>query len=358
MTICLGWRDNNAVYLAADSAVTKKSHHPIDHRGQAYTTFGELQHYEEKVSVEETSLKILRHGNTAAVFAGDARRAEDVFSVFTALSNSLSVRAAFDAAWTSFHAPANPSVIQALFGYYEEDGPHLLKFQSSAQTQGAEVNFACIGNVDADGIGFFESVTMSIPVDAEGSANKLVCLVSFLQWLGIHSNLMASHGIGGYVAGCFIDCRGLAWAPDTLHTIMREGFVDQLSNNILSVIVTCARFDAFFVWNNLMSGFHGFTNRFGENLGRTRSDVVENILTHNRNLPRIRTEQFKTDYIVFHDLRGITTVACVRDDKPRHVRYAIERQNDGSLAIRYYLSEQATALLSRSVEDGVFAFIE
>jgi hypothetical protein len=107
-----------------------------------------------------------------------------------------------------------------------------------------------------------------------------------------------------------------------------------------------------------MRGFHGFANRFGDYLGRNRSDVIKNILAHNQDLPRIRTEQFKTDYVVFHDLRGVTTVACVRDDRPRHVRYAIERQNDGQPAIRYYLSQQATALLSRSVEDSLFAFIE
>src|SRR5207245_1429466 len=101
---------------------------------------------------------------------------------------------------------------------------------------------------------------------------------------------------------------------------IRSGsLTDHVSMEVLNTVVTCERLDTFFVFNNVVNGFVGFTSMFGINHGRSSREVVENILKRkNELLPRVWSGQLKVDYIVFHNLvLGATTVACVRDDKPR-----------------------------------------
>jgi hypothetical protein len=68
MTLCIGCTDTEAASLTADSAVTV----PRRAMSTEYSTFGEKQPQTTFFNVEESALKILRHGETAAAFAGDA----------------------------------------------------------------------------------------------------------------------------------------------------------------------------------------------------------------------------------------------------------------------------------------------
>jgi len=357
MTICLGWQDDDSVYLAADSAVTRRDTRPRQRPESKFSSFGELQHYTEEIWVEEAALKIFRHGNAAAACSGEPHRAEAVFDTFIAFSAARSVRGAFESAWASWHGPGTRVTTQMLFGFYDETGPHLLQFDSADQTEGKEVKTACIGNVRSEDSDFFSAAMTAIPPHAESGPDKLACLVGLIQPLGVHSNLMRTHGVGGYVAGCWIGKGGLIWAPDMLHVLIRNGLADQLSNDVLNTIVTCERVDMFFVLNNFTNAFIGFTNKFGINTGRSTTEVVENVLRRTDLLPRIWSGQFKVDYIMFHDLSStVTTVACVRNDRPRLVGYGVDRGSN-SMAIRFHVTGPAARLLMRSPADGLFAFI-
>jgi len=101
MTLCVGWIDSDAVYLTADSAVTALGKTRI--AGRDYSSFGEKQYQSPQgnVTVEESALKIFRHQNTAAAFAGDASPINGIFANFVESSRFLLPQEAFDAAWMS-----------------------------------------------------------------------------------------------------------------------------------------------------------------------------------------------------------------------------------------------------------------
>jgi len=67
---------------------------------------------------------------------------------------------------------------------------------------------------------FFCDAAAQIPDHIKSGSARLVAYISFLQGLGIYANHMQSHGIGGYVAGCWIGSQGLTWAAaHALHSL-------------------------------------------------------------------------------------------------------------------------------------------
>src|SRR5438552_8488893 len=114
MTICIGYVDSEAVYLTADSAVT--SGQRLSH---SFSSFGELQRNEAGITIQEAALKIMRHGNVAAAFAGDAKSAHQIFENFVAgAERMIPPPAAFENAWLSSTEPGQPAKTSALLGYF------------------------------------------------------------------------------------------------------------------------------------------------------------------------------------------------------------------------------------------------
>jgi hypothetical protein len=191
MTLCVGWVDAEAVYLTADSAVTVA---PRELNSE-YSSFGEKQPANSIGNVEESALKILRHQNTAAAFAGDASPINDLFSNYINASRIWSPREAFKNAWISSHDGRD---LEALFAFYDGAGPHLVKYDA-ANIAGAEVTSACIGNLFVGDKEYIRSVLQRMPHKADVT-DRLVCGVCISQRLAILANVMETHGIGGVVA--------------------------------------------------------------------------------------------------------------------------------------------------------------
>jgi hypothetical protein len=351
MTLCIGWTDSDAVYLTADSAVTVG---PRALRND-YSSFGEKQPASSIGNVEESALKILRHRNTAATFAGDAPPINGIFANYVQSSRFLSPREAFDVAWMSSHTGGR---LEALFAYHDLAGPHLVKY-GPLNNVGDEATTACIGSLPAENREYIRSFVQNMPPQAS-ITDRVVGTICITQRLAIFFNLMESHGIGGLVAGCSVSKSGLQWAPDTMHVILRGQLTDQLSNDGLNVVVTCERFDTFFVCNNLTGSYSGFTNRFGINTGLGYKEMVEHMLVNKDQLPPISTD-LKVDYIVFHDVTTeLSTIFNVRAGGDRVLKYSLAQESaTRRLNVHFTASGNGFATLNRRSfgEGGDIAFV-
>ncbi|MBR1250019.1 hypothetical protein JQ609_24225 [Bradyrhizobium sp. AUGA SZCCT0169] len=355
MTLCVGWVDAEAVYLTADSAVTAPGKSRIS--GGDYSSFGEKQYQSAEGTVEESALKIFRHQDSAATFSGNASPINEIFANFVESSRYLPPRNAFDAAWISSHDP-NVQSLEALFGYYDSAGPHLVKYDA-LNLMGEAITSACIGSIlpeDKEQL----LAWLKMPSKAQVT-DRLVLTMCMTQRVAIFLNLMASHGIGGCVAGCLIGKDGLQWAPDTLHVILRGELIDQLSNDVLNVVLTYARFDTFFVCNNLEGGLNAFANKFGMNAGLSREEVVQRLVTriNNGSLPSISTE-LKVHHVVFHDVvTGLSTVFNVKACDDLKYYWLTRDDPAGPAMLRFTVSGNGLGALKRasSGKGGDIAFV-
>lgn len=348
MTLCVGFIDSEAVYLTADSAVTVP-HRPLN---TEYSTFGEKQPQTPVFNVEESALKILRHGETAAAFAGDASPINDLFSNYISASRMWSPQQAFGNAWASSHDGRN---LQALLAYHDEGGPHLVRYDATS-VAGTEVTSASIGNIAAEDKEYLRSALQTMPLNSDVT-DRLACTVCISQRVGILLNILETHGIGGAIAGCSVSKKGLCWAPDTLHVILRGEMADQLSNDVLTTVLTCTRLDTLFVRNNFGPSYSGFTTNFGVNTGRSRREVVDSILSNIALLPPVDTD-LKVEYIVFHDvLTHLSTIFDVRAGEHPNLKYWLHRAPSGQLNVHFTASGNGLGALRRPTTSGDIAFV-
>ena len=228
MTLCLGFTDQDAVYLIADAAVTFNRNSEV-----GYSTFGEVQHTEPGMSVQERALKLMRWGNIAATFTDDAMVAREIFANFITALRARSIRDAFASAWISSLPAVGPAKVTALLGFVDEEGPHLLKFGEGFPIDGTQVSSACIGNVSVDIARSVEEEAIGqLSAFAPPGSDRLAFAVAWLQHHTIFQNLM-EYGIGGHFAGCWIGENGFAWAGDTFHVLTP-------ANSPRSLTTTCS----------------------------------------------------------------------------------------------------------------------
>jgi hypothetical protein len=352
MTICIGWTNDRAVYLASDSAVT--GNFPV---AAEYSSFGEKHSQLGDLAIQEGALKIMRHQNSAVAFSGDANRGIEIFDNFIKLSGYLPVREAYCSAWINAHDSFNPGRNAALLGYYDLNGPHLIQFTSGILEGDVELGAACIGNVNSRGIAYFHEMLTSMPPPITANPmDALIGGVCLLQKLFTSENLMPQHAMGGFVAGCFINSDGLAWTADTLHVINRNGLVNQLSTETVNTIAIFERCDTFFTFNNRARGYEAFTNNFGANTGLAWKEVISRLRRPGLLPPDPRKIPF--EYIIFHDnLKGMSTIFNVRGGQSRFLKYKFSEDPSGRRDIQFRAYGPAVNQLTRSPQEGVVGFV-
>ena len=135
MTYCFAWKTSDAVFLAADSAVSSK----VAIENSAVTSFGERTIREEGRHVYEGALKIIRLGDAVLIFTGDADAGYTfVRNVATHLKAGTPISEAFKRGASSIFAPPLRPNIRAIGGYFAEDGPQLIVFNASGSGELSE----------------------------------------------------------------------------------------------------------------------------------------------------------------------------------------------------------------------------
>ena len=230
MTYCIGWKYGEAVYLVADSLVTKKtpSVSPV-------SSFGEVHGVSDGWFVEESLLKLVRAADDCAIaYSGSVDvcisivefvaahycGAVNIESVLQSVSNSLGPFADVDFS----------SILIALNG---EAGARLIEWNTSVGMVQSDAEFAEIGSLDSPAnqiprmlLSFFRE--RHLP-----EAHSLAAITAMAQSFGIHYDHL-SQGVGGAFCGLSVGAGGVKWQRDTRFFL----YDDEMSNvSRVSVIV-------------------------------------------------------------------------------------------------------------------------
>jgi hypothetical protein len=217
MTFILGWREEDCVFICADSAVTHRQP-PLGNT----TSFGELQKL-DRVTVEERAVKLLElsHDTLVAV-CGDASAALDfVLSVRTRLKfTDTPLRTIL----VEVAAIAPPSdVFELLFGHIVDGHPDLTVFSSLNGIGGPIGNgFIALGSLPAAKKDLAASLVTAVRQHGLPPDARLGCALVALQSIGI-TEYLPEHGVGGAFFGARVTRTGVVWQPDLGYLTYRPG---------------------------------------------------------------------------------------------------------------------------------------
>lgn len=256
MTYCVGWRTNDAVFLAADAAVTSS----IAENRDPTTSFGERHVRETGRNVYEGALKIVRMGDAALTFAGDA---DDGFlfaqQVAAQINSGYSPGEAFRRTVSSMAMPSTGPKVFAIFGFVEDARPMLLTFNGFEKGE-----IRTVPDIVQIGLRFryqeqVGELTVHLEADLPDPQDRLACLVGFCQSLGVRSYLLED-GVGGPFCGCFVDPSGFHWLPDMSFHLYSGRPDEGGSFDEGEAVVSLVRDDIFFVSSPFTGGTHAWHN--------------------------------------------------------------------------------------------------
>lgn len=219
MTYVIGWKSQNAVFLAADTALTsppdrRTAHVTMSSFGQSHVAHNES----EGLIVEERVLKLFLRRDIGLAFAGSYLLALRLAATFyESIESGANPRAALDAALFANRIQGD-DVVQLAIAYHS-DGPKLLSLNASAR--GADIvddqDFVQLGNP----LPIHRELTNKWVGDAlqqipHDSRTHLASLLGIFQSYNLFSPQM-ERGIGGAFCGLYVDETGGNWQPDILY---------------------------------------------------------------------------------------------------------------------------------------------
>ncbi len=234
MSYVLGWKTRSNVYLAADSMLTS-SPVSID----AYSSFGERQFTEGKVSIAERGLKIVTDEDLAIGLCGDFERARDlaamVFDAYGRTRDPLDALRQMAVSNGPFPLQHEARLVVAWRG---DPFPRLFSFNQDGHggiREFSEGEGVPLGSVRAMHKGLTQELLKHVSVlEREGSAPYLTAVLGMLQSLGLHDYLLPDR-VGGCFTGLRVSRDSMAWQPDLLY------LVEEPDKPIWPAIATCIR---------------------------------------------------------------------------------------------------------------------
>lgn len=350
MTYCFAWKTSDAVFLAADSAVSSTV--PVEN--SEVTSFGEKTIREEGRHVYEGALKIFRLADAVLTFTGDAGIGHTfVRKVATHLKAGTPFSEAFKYGASSICAPPLQPAIRAIGGYFTDDSPHLIVFNAIGSGEFSEnENLVQFGLRDM----YREQVAaliMHLDRDIADSRDRLACIIGFCQSVGVRDYLL-EQGVGGPFCGAFVSKTGFEWLPDmSFHMLsgrpMRGESFDQ-GEGVASVI----RDDIFFVGS---THTRGFTTWYNSGLIEpSNEEIIQNADKAVEKVRKLVGEQ-EFDYSVLIS-KDTAVTAVVRMDKrsvTKHLGHGLRRSFDGDRTIMItsgFSSELGSILKGESRPSG------
>lgn len=313
MTYCIGWRTSDAIFIAADAAVTS----PVAQDQSPATSFGEKHVREPKRHVYEGALKIIRLGDAALTFAGDIEVGYKLAWLIAAQINSgHSAEEAFRQSVSSMITPSAVPQICAIFGCLDTGDPTLLTFNENRQGEVTPVS-----NIVQLGLRSFYKVQvseliMNLESDLSDPRDRLACLVGFCQGLGVRSYLL-EQGVGGPFSGCLVDKSGFHWLPDMSFNLYSGRPDEGGSFDQGEAIVSIVRDDIFFVVSPFSGGCTAFLNTGLQE--RSREEMIKYVDAKAEEVNRIVGKQ-KFDYSVIIG-KDNAIIVIVRMDKDRITKH-------------------------------------
>jgi hypothetical protein len=352
MTVCVGLRDQDAVYLIADSAVTTNPAGLTTPR----STFGELHYSDRGRSVKESALKVFRHGSTAATFCGNADVARDIFRTYISASSHGDPCEAFRSAWRSHGPFFGVRKVEALLAYWD-GAPQLFHFENEAKLDGEPVDIKILGSFSTESSNALSDIFSSFPAHIDTSESRLNCMLSYFQSHSVFENFMEA-GVGGFYIGAYIDNSGLSWAGPHWYLILRNDLesVPSTGDSPSGVLVSVKE-DIVFVWSEMWGGWFAFANSFGSNQGLTPTMLVDKAKRLTRDMD---PQDVPLKYLTFYNLKTYaTTVFRVNGCDPGPHIHPRWEMNEGKSRLLFSCSKLTMETLVRETHDGGYlAFLD
>ena len=224
MTYILGWKNDDNVFLAADSASTTLGTTPSTNI--THSSFGEQHIVGEHGVVEETTLKLCRVGQKAIVaIAGNTKCAFETVKTFkTALKIYADVKEAFEKAIYSCEPYPKDTDVGLIMGCMDKGKARLYSYDSRRADGISEHDvFTQLGSIKGLYRGLTKRITELFLEKRLPRKDMLIAVTALLQSYGIFDVLM-NMGVGGVFFGLSINSSGVYWQPDTSYILYTPNF--------------------------------------------------------------------------------------------------------------------------------------
>jgi hypothetical protein len=247
MSFIMGLKRASAVYLVADSAITKAQ------QRDSVSSFGESTRHSGTLSAQEGVLKLKDFGTCAVAFAGDLRVAASVIQVMDGeLSRGAAPREAFRSGirnnWPSC------AHVCLLVAVSESPAPGLLSYDGSSgameprdHADGDAVSFGSLPQAYSDLARHMGEMALAM---GEEPSLHLAAMLGCLQMLTVRDPILAN-GVGGAFCGLFAACDRLIWQKDIVWLVVEKLTAEAK----LDWVVSFCRDGALFVRSSISDSF-------------------------------------------------------------------------------------------------------
>ena len=212
MTYCAGWKSQDAVFLLADTAVTKRSKPATTH-----SSFGQLHDEVQGEYVEEGLLKLVPlNSGTVAAFAGDVDLATSCLEFLRSrITATTSPRDLLQGLTVSLGPFPKERPVEILLAFTDEAGrSDLVHWESLRGLDPTESDYYQIGSLTS----YHAALTpelISLFVSGSLDTERMLSVVStIVQSYGIHDDLIRMN-VGGLIFGAMSRLGSVTWQPDT-----------------------------------------------------------------------------------------------------------------------------------------------
>jgi hypothetical protein len=334
MTYCVGWKYRDAVFLLADTAVTKNVQPSTSH-----SSFGQLHAEVRGEHVEEGLLKLVPlNSGTVAAFAGDVELATSCLEfIYGQMDAGTSLRDVCNALTISLGPFPEERPVDILIAFTDQEGRcELVHWNSSLGLDPTESDWYQIGSLTsyhADLTPALLSLFVSGSLDTE---RMLPVASAIVQSYGIHHDLL-SMNVGGLVFGAQSRLGSVTWQPDTNY------FIYSLDFSFRGIITAIARDNTLVVSSSITDD----TRVFGHIISMPRQDLwTQDWVERSKR----EIDSGLSPLWVFISTAGRVITIIFRSDVNKDSRY-VKFQNLGGGKFDIGLSPDLMALLQQPLYD-------
>ncbi len=342
MTYCVGWKYRDAVFLLADTAVTKSARPSTTH-----SSFGQLHAEVRGEHVEEGLLKLVPLGpGTVAAFAGDVGLATSCLDFLRdALPTATSTSGLLQALTLSLAPFPTDRAVEILIAVTDAESCELIHWDTLRGIDPADSDYYQLGSLtsyhaDLTPAHLSQLVARNLPTD-----RMLSVATALVQSYGVHDDLIPMN-VGGLVFGVQSRRGVVTWQQDTKFVLYDPAF------GFRAIIAAIARDNTLV----LSSSINNHTRLLGHPTSMPRADLwssdwlrdAEAVLTSGHpplwvfisTAGRVITLIFRTNvanesrYVTFKDLGGGKFDLALSPELMALLQQPLEDRNDGSLPFR------------------------
>ncbi|MBL1140792.1 MAG: hypothetical protein HND53_02060 [Proteobacteria bacterium] len=236
MTFCFAWKNDKAVFLVADSAVTVFSEQSSVN--EQCSSFGEPVVSNKNISIYDGALKILKiYANCAVAIAGDSDSAYNIYDfLYENYEEGINLNALISLMAKSNLPLEKGKSVSLIIARLENNKPELILWESEkSETIYSNQNYFHIGKTIYDFTGFAKTSVDMFRKPIKGvifdNSRILNSVIAIYQALVIFCQTM-QEGVGGLINGLMIDSEGVKWNSDTEYMLYEHGMKN---NNWITV---------------------------------------------------------------------------------------------------------------------------